>query len=137
MNEAIRVEICAPESAKITLEAVEAICPGEDGFFSVRKGHTALLTTLVPGVLALRDAKGNEQFFAVSGGFAEVEPDRVLILADAFEEGSCIDSVRAKAAEERAATRLKKPDPETDLKRAELALYRAAARLKAAKRSPF
>ncbi|HDP36223.1 MAG TPA: ATP synthase F1 subunit epsilon [Candidatus Hydrogenedentes bacterium] len=134
MSEMIRVEICAPEKLKLELEAQEVLCPGEDGIFSVRYGHTPLLTTLVPGVILVKDKAGEEQFYATSGGFAEIEPDKVLVLADSYEAGTDVDEERAKQAEERAQMRLRKPEPETDMKRAELALYKAMARLKAARR---
>lgn len=134
MSQTIRVEICAPERLKLEFEAEEALCPGEDGIFSVRYGHTPLLTTLVPGVILIKDVKGEELFFATSGGFAEVEPGKVLVLADTYEEGKDVDEQRAKQAEERAQLLLRKPEPETDMKRAELALYRAMARIKASRR---
>ena len=97
-------------------------------------GHTPLLTTLVPGVIIIKSVKGEEQFFATSGGFAEVGPGKALILADTYESGTDVDEERAKQAEERAQLRLRKPEPETDMKRAEMALYRAMARIKAARR---
>ena len=137
MSEVIRVEICAPERAKTKFEATEVVCPGEDGIFAVRKGHTPLLTTLVPGVLLIHDASGEEHYFAVGGGFAEIESDRVLVLADSCENGQDVDTVRAQDAEQRATERLRTGDAETDLKRAEMALYRAMARIKAAKRTAF
>lgn len=137
MSGTIRVEICAPERAKTDFEATEVICPGEDGIFAVRAGHTPLLTTLAPGVLLVQNLDGEQHFFAVGGGFAEVEPDRVLILADTCEGGDDVDAARAQAAEERAADRLRRSDPETDLKRAELALQRAMARLKAANKTGY
>lgn len=132
MDQTIRVEICAPEKLKLEIEAEEVMCPGEDGVFSVRFGHTPLLTTLVPGVIVVKTVEGEEQFFATSGGFAEVSPQKALILADTYESGKDVDEERAKQAEERAQLRLRKPEPETDMKRAELALYKAMARIKAA-----
>ena len=131
MTDLIRVEICAPERAKVELEAAEVLCPGEDGIFTVRYGHTLMLTTLIPGVLLVKDALGTEQFFAVSGGFAEINQEKALILADTFENADSIDQARATSAEERALQRLKRPDDDTDIKRAELALARATARLNA------
>jgi len=134
MSQTIRVEICAPERLKLELEAEEVLCPGEDGVFTVRYGHTPLLTTLFPGVIVVKDTAGEEHFFATSGGFAEVGPDKALILADTYEAGKDVDEERAKQAEERAQLRLRKPEPETDMKRAEMALYKAMARVKAARR---
>ncbi|MCK5862273.1 MAG: ATP synthase F1 subunit epsilon [Candidatus Hydrogenedentes bacterium] len=137
MSETIRVEICAPERLKLEFEADEVLCPGEDGIFSVRYGHTLLLTSLLPGIILIKDTKGEEHFYATSGGFAEIEPDRVLILADTYEAGTDVDEERAKQAEERAQIRLRKPESETDMRRAELSLYKAMARIKAARRGGY
>ena len=137
MTDVIRVEICAPERAKVEIEATEVICPGEDGIFAVRFGHTPLLTTLIPGVLLVQDTEGTERYFALGGGFAEVGPERTLLLADSFEESEHIDQDRARAAGERAEERLRLHDEDTDVRRAELALARSTARLKAAQKTGY
>ncbi len=134
-EQTINVVLCAPEKEKTELEAQEVLCPGEDGIFTVRYGHTPYLTTLIPGVVLVKDTKGEEHYFAASGGFAEVHPEKTLILADSYEAGDNVDEERAKAARERAELRLSKPEPETDLGRAELALYRAVARINAASKT--
>ena len=134
----IEVQLCAPESPTLSLTVPEVVCPGADGVFTVRPGHTLLLTTLVPGVVIVHDSAGKEQSYAVGGGFAEVaEGDRVTILADVFEEGPTIDVPRAKAAQQRAEARLRKPAEDTDLSRAELALARSLARIEASERKYF
>ena len=127
----IEVELSAPERVTVRATVKEVIVPGADGVFTVRAGHTPLLTTLAPGVLAARDEAGQETFYAVNGGFAEVKSDTVSILADAFEPGQDIDLVRAQAAQERAQTRLQKPAEDTDVERAERALARSFARISA------
>ncbi len=132
----IRIELCAPDCAPITLSAAEVLLPGSDGVFAVFPGHTPLLSTLTPGVLQAYDADGGEHFYAVTGGFAEVMRDRVAVLADAFEEGTEIDAERAQSAQERAESHLDKPKESTDVLRAEMALARALARQRAALRQP-
>lgn len=127
----LSVEICAIERAPIHLEASEVIVPGEYGLFTVMPEHTPVLTTLDIGVLAVRDPKGNEQFFAVNRGFAEVANDRVLVLTYTAEMSDEIDEARAEQALKRAEGRLETREEEVDIDRAELALRRALARIKA------
>ena len=67
----------------------------------------------------------------VHGGFAEILEDKILILADIFEEGVSIDRARAEAAAERAKDRLRKREDDVDTDRAEAALARALARIQA------
>ena len=127
----IDVEIYAPERRNVQFDAAEIILPGESGVFMVQPGHTPLLASLAPGVLITHDAQSNEEFYAVTGGFAEVRDDRVVVLAHAFEQGEQIDLERAEAARERAEERLRTPSNDTDVQRAEMALARAAARIQA------
>lgn len=127
----IDVEIYAPERGNVQFDAHEVIVPGEAGVFMVQPGHTPLLASLAAGVLISLDAQKNEDFYAVSGGFAEVRDDRVLILAHAYEHGGQIDLDRAEAARDRAEERLRNPTSDTDIRRAEYALARATARIRA------
>ena len=85
---------------------------------------------------AIEYRKGKEVFYlAVSWGFAEVLPDRVAILAETAEKASEIDVDRARRARERAEERLKRPDPDTDFRRAQVALQKALIRLQVAARA--
>ena len=129
-KQAIRLELTAPEKRKISLTGTELVLPGAGGVFTVMSGHTPLLTTLTPGVLALY-GEGEEDvtYFAVSGGFAEVKNDSVSVLVPSFEPGQEIDLQRAEAARERAETRLNKPPEALDVRRAEMALARSLARI--------
>ncbi|NIA15518.1 MAG: ATP synthase F1 subunit epsilon [Nitrospiraceae bacterium] len=131
MADSISVDLCARARETLHFDVTEVIVPGADGVFTVRPGHTALLSTLIPGVVLAYMNNSGEQHFAVSGGFAEVKDDHVLILSDAFEAGDEIDVARAEAAHERAESRLRKPGEDTDLARAEASLNRATARLSA------
>ena len=73
--------------------------PGSEGRMGILPNHTALLTTLGYGEVIVRTA-GEEEFFAIGGGFAEVQPDRVIILADSAEHAEAIDIKRAERAQE-------------------------------------
>jgi F-type H+-transporting ATPase subunit epsilon len=87
----------------------------------------------MPGELLVR--KGGEEFsLAVTGGFIEVRPDRIIVLADAAERVEEIDVARAEEAKRRAEERLKAPAAEVDLLRAEAALRRSLVRLQVASR---
>ena len=133
----IPVQFCAPERESLSLDVTEIVIPGADGVFSVLPAHTPLLSTLAPGVVVVFDDAGQEGHYAVSGGFAEVKEDRVVILADTFEQGEKIDIERARAALQRAQERLKKPSDDLDVFRAELALARALARIQAHSRQGY
>ncbi len=133
----LSVEIYSPERDKIALEAEEVVVPGAAGVLSVRPGHTPLLTNLSAGVVLVQKAEGEESFFSVHGGFAEVRGDRISVLSTAYEASEEIDADRARAAQERAEGRLNKPSEDTDLLRAEAALKRSLARLGARERKMF
>jgi F-type H+-transporting ATPase subunit epsilon len=127
----IDVEIYAPERRNIQFDAHEVILPGEEGVFMVQPGHTPVLASLMAGVLIAHDAQANEDFYALTGGFAEVRNDRIVVLAQAFEHSGQIDLDRAEAARARALERLRSSEPGNDVRRAELALARATARIQA------
>ncbi|MCK5162787.1 MAG: F0F1 ATP synthase subunit epsilon, partial [Desulfobacula sp.] len=112
-------------------EEVEiVVAPGSEGEFGALKGHTTFLTSLKVGTLRYKDAKGKERYLFINGGFAEVLPDRVTILAESAEYRQDIDVERATKAKERAQKRLAAKAADTDLVRAEVALKRALHRLR-------
>lgn len=133
----LKLELCAPEKPHVELEVAEVTIPGEAGVFAVFPGHTPLLSTVSPGVLVAVDATGTTLHYAIHGGFAEVKPDRVVILSDFYEPEDDINVERAQAAEDRARTRLQKPPEDMDWTRAELALSRAVARMNASRKQGY
>src|SRR5262249_9144235 len=113
--------------------------PGSEGYFGVLPGHAAFLTTLGSGEVSYRMGR-DEKYLAVSGGFAEVTGERVLILAETAERPEGIDRARAERARQRARqlrTRTRAPgvEEEIDYMRATDALARAVARLYTASRA--
>jgi F-type H+-transporting ATPase subunit epsilon len=130
----IRLEFVTPERALVHEDVDEVEIPGEDGYFGVLPGHAALLAALQPGELWYR--RGNEKYYAfVAGGFAEVLPDRVAILAQVAEKAEEIDVQRAEAAKRRAEDKLARPTMDMDAERARVELLRAIVRLQVSGRS--
>ena len=128
-----RLEIVTAERVVFSEDVDAVIAPGIEGQLGVLPHHAPLMTTLTPGELLVR--KGGEEFaLAITGGFVEVRPDRIIILADAAERVEEIDVARAEEAKRRAEERLKAPVAEVDLLRAEAALRRSLARLQVAAR---
>jgi len=106
--------------------------PGLDGYFGILPGHAPMLTELGAGVLTFR-AGGAQTFASVAGGFAEVLPDRVILLAEVAELGEDIDVARAQAAQERALKVLQAKAEHVDFQVARAALERSLIRIQAAK----
>ncbi len=127
------LEIVTPEK-KVLSEPVDiVVAPGEEGEFGVLPGHIPFLCKLKVGELRFRIGAA-ARHVAIMGGYAEVLPDQVTILATAAEEASEIDVVRAKAARERAERRLAEAKDKMEFTRAQAALQRALARLKVAEK---
>ena len=132
-------ELATPTRMLVTAEVDEVVAPGVEGYFGVLPGHVAFLTTLAPGEVTYRSGQ-TEHRVAVTGGFAEVRAERVIILAENAERPEEIDRERAERARQRAEMRLqgKSPDgsqEEVDFARALAALTRALTRLVVAGRS--
>ena len=128
-----RLEIVTAERVVFSEDVDAVIAPGIEGQLGILPHHAPLMTTLMPGELLVR--KGGEEFsLAITGGFVEVRPDRIIVLADAAERVEEIDIARAEEAKRRAEERLKAPTSEVDLLRAEAALRRSLMRLDVAAR---
>jgi len=124
----LKLDIVTAEGVVYSDEVDVVVAPGIEGQLGILPHHAPLMTTLQPGELRVR--KGGEEFsLAISGGFLEVRPDRVIILADAAERAEEIDVRRAEEAKRRAEERLQQPTPEVDVAKAEAAMHRALARL--------
>jgi F-type H+-transporting ATPase subunit epsilon len=130
----LNVRMASPASNPLEMEAEELVVPGTDGVFTLLPGHTPLLSTLATGVLIVLGTDGSQRFFAVNGGFAEIVHNNVLILAHTIESADQIDVARAEEARERAERRLNQRLEEVDMFRAEAALFRSLARLKASRK---
>ena len=135
MADRLTLEIATPTRLAVAETVDEIVIPGSQGYFGVLPGHAAFLTTLGTGELMYRIGR-DEHYLAVSGGFAEVRNDKVIVLADTAERPEEIDRTRAERSRERAERRLAgRVEEEVDYQRALAALARALARLLTAGRS--
>ncbi len=133
MAEKLFLEVVTPQKAIVSEEAEIVVAPGSEGEFGALKGHTTFLTSLKTGTLRYKDATGTERFLFINGGFAEVLPDKVTILAESAERREDIDVARAEAAKGRAEKRMADKAADVDMVRAEVALKRAIHRINLAK----
>lgn len=122
------MSVVTPSGTVLEEDYEMIVCMTEDGELGILPNHIPLVAPLAIGVARLK--KNDETYkVAVSGGFMEVRPDKVTILAQTAEKASDIDVARAKEAKERAERRLQAKQDDTDFRRAELALKRAMNRL--------
>jgi len=129
----LKLEIVTAEGTVFADDVNEVVAWGIEGQLGILPHHAPLMTMLQPGDLLIR--KDNEEhYLAISGGFLEVRPDKVIILADACERAEEIDIERAEAARRRADEILKTRPPDVDTAAAEAALRRSLARIKAAEK---
>jgi F-type H+-transporting ATPase subunit epsilon len=130
----LQLHIVSADRALVNERVDEVEIPGADGYFGVLPGHTPMLAMLGMGELWYR--KGQDKTYAMlSFGFAEVQPDRVTILAEVAERPEDIDITRAQAAKRRAEELLAKPSIDIDAEKARLSLLRSLIRLQVATRA--
>ena len=130
----IQLHIVSADRSLVNETVDEVEIPGSEGYFGVLPGHTPLLALLGAGELWYR--QGTEKhYFSMAFGFAEVQPDRVTILAQIAERADEIDIARAEAAKKRAEERLAKTTVDMDAERARIALLKSLIRIQVATRA--
>lgn len=129
----LKIDIVTAEGAVLSDEVDLVLAPGVEGQLGILPHHTPLMTMLAPGEMVLRKS-GEETYLSITGGFLEVRPDRVVVLADAAERAEEIDLARAEEARRRADERLAQRETGMDLVRAEASLHRALTRLQVAQK---
>jgi F-type H+-transporting ATPase subunit epsilon len=125
-----KAQILTPEGSLFDDEVTGVRVPGEMGSFEVKTLHANIISSLELGEILVRKATGDEQHFAVTGGFVEVVDSKLTLLAEAAERVEEIDVERAKSARDRARKRLDSEDPSIDKERARRALERAENRIR-------
>ena len=139
MAGSIRLEILTIERQVFDAAVEMVIAPATDGVVGILPHHSPLLTTLDQGELEVRTEGAEPQFFAIGGGFLQVLPDHVVVLADSAEHADEIDLERAESAHQRA-TELVEAQAHAgsaegeELLRARVALRRSQARLEVSRR---
>jgi F-type H+-transporting ATPase subunit epsilon len=129
------LEIVTPDRKVFDDQVQMVIVRGAAGDLGILAGHVPLATVLKVAPARVKFADGSTKNIAISGGFIEVKPNKVIILADAAELPEEIDVNRAERARQRAEQRLAQQQDDVDQARAERALQRALGRIEAAKQS--
>ncbi|HID04034.1 MAG TPA: F0F1 ATP synthase subunit epsilon [Desulfobacterales bacterium] len=135
MAQQIHLEVVTPAGAVVNEDVDIVNAPGYGGDFGVLANHAPFLSTIKIGLLTY-ETGGERKSLMISGGFSEVSNNKITFLVESAEEGSQIDVDRAMKAKERAEKRLLQAtahDDNFNQLRAEAALQRALARIKASK----
>ncbi len=128
----MQLEIVTAERVVLSDEVDQVNVPGAAGRMGILPGHEPILSALVPGEMTI--IKGGERMpFAISGGFIEVLPNKITILADTAERADEIDEARAEAARRRAEELLQSRRSDQELAVAEAQLRREMVRLQVAR----
>jgi F-type H+-transporting ATPase subunit epsilon len=129
----LRLEIVSPERRAYTDDVDMVVVPGIDGQLGILPHHTRLITALGVGELRIKKG-GTEQSMLISGGFVEVRPDKVVVMADLAERSDEIDEARAIEARKRAEAELQETSDPVDIARVRAALQTALMRERIATR---
>lgn len=126
----IKCEIVTQERTVFSGDVDSVNIPGVEGRMGILPNHTPLLTVLDFGEVYVRK-DGAEQFFAVGGGFCEIQPDKVIVLADSAERADEIDIERAQQARDHASELMKEGVPADPARYAQIeaSLRRAQIRI--------
>ena len=123
--------IVTQERTVFSGEVKSVSLPGTEGRMGILPNHSPLLTTLAFGEVLVRTPNGDEQYFAIGGGYAELQPDNIIVLADSAEHAEEIDvdrAERAREAAEKAMAEGEKGDPD-QYAQIQASLMRAQIRL--------
>jgi F-type H+-transporting ATPase subunit epsilon len=130
----LALQIVSADRLLVKEQVDEVEIPGEGGYLGILPGHTPLLSLLHVGELWYR--KGQEKsYLAIAFGFAEIQADRVTILAEIAEKAEEIDVSRAEAAKRRAEEELARRTINMDFERARIELLKSLIRLQVASRA--
>jgi F-type H+-transporting ATPase subunit epsilon len=130
----LKLEIVTPERLVFADEVDAVVCPGVEGELGVLPHHAPLLSTLGVGELRIRTGP-DEEYFAIAGGFVQVRPDKVVVMAELADLSSEIDLEAAEQARNEAQRAIQQGFEEpADLARARATMERALLRIRVAER---
>lgn len=129
----LKLSIVTPEGTAFTDEVDMVIIPGAEGKLGILPNHIPVFTRLVPGELAIK--KGDEEIpLAVAGGFANILPDRVIVLTDLAIRAEEINALKAAEAKRKAEQAMREKRSGKDFAVAEASLRRAIVELQMARK---
>jgi F-type H+-transporting ATPase subunit epsilon len=123
----LKLEILSPERRAYSDEVDMVVVPGIDGQLGILPHHTRLISALGIGELKIKKG-GTEEHMLISGGFVEVRPDRVIVMADLAEHSDEIDEAKAVEARKRAEAELEQTHDPVDIARVRASLQTALMR---------
>lgn len=126
----IQCHIVSAEKELFAGEVEFVVATAEKGDIGVTRNHAPLLTSLQPGPVKLTLVGGEEEHFYVNGGFLEIQPGKVTILADSAERADDVDEAAALEAHKAAQQAIANQSGEADYSRAAAQLAEAAAQLR-------
>ncbi|VVE34963.1 F0F1 ATP synthase subunit epsilon [Pandoraea iniqua] len=130
----LKVDVVSTEREIYSGEARFVAVPGKMGELGVLPGHTPLLTPVRPGTVRIESEDGTDTYLYIAGGFVEIQPDRVTILADTAMRAESLDEARAERAREEASALIETQSGDIDYAKARAELAEAVAQLDAIKR---
>jgi F-type H+-transporting ATPase subunit epsilon len=131
MAKQIQLDVVTPERQTLSKAVDALVLPGAAGSIGVLPGHMPLVTALVPGLMKYT-VSGEVVLYALGGGYAEITPAKVIVLADTAEPAEDIDLTAVQQARDRALAQMKKGLQGADLESAEISLKKAIARMQVA-----
>lgn len=126
----IKVEIVSAEESIWSGQGTMVFAPGIMGELGIAPRHTPLITQLKPGDVRVQTEEGKEEFFFISGGILEIQPDIVTVLSDTAIRAQDLDEAKAIEAQKRAEDAMKDKSSEMDYARAKAELAQIAAQLR-------
>src|SRR5664280_945810 len=106
MAKTLHLDVVTPERQVLAQETDEVVLPGAEGSFGVLPGHMPMVVVLKPGLMKLKTG-GEEKLYALGGGYAEIMPGKVIVLADTAEPAEDIDVEKARQEQDRSLAQLK------------------------------
>ncbi len=125
----MKIVVATAEREVYSGEATMLLAPGAEGELGIMPGHSALLTSLNAGELIITDGDEVDEVF-VAGGYMEVQPDKVTVLADVAERAADMDEAEIIAAQRRAEELIASKKEDIDFAAAEAEIAMMAARLR-------
>src|ERR1700735_1785932 len=134
MSQTIRCDIVSAEAEIFSGDATMVVATGEEGELGIAPRHAPLITRLKPGQVRVVAENGEEQFFYVSGGILEVQPQVVTILTDTAIRAKDLDEAAARRAKDEAERVLANRTDAVEVAQAQVELAQAIAQLQAIER---
>jgi len=126
----VHCDIVSAEEAIFSGLVEVLVAAGESGDIGIMPGHAALVTSLKPGPVRIKKQNGEEEIFYVSGGFLEVQPNSVTVLADTALRADNIDEASALEAKKHAEQALENQSGDFDYSRAAAQLAESVAQIR-------